>query len=105
MVNAVSAKDYQSQGAKALGEKIRTIRQAECLSRGAFGAMLGIPVGTLRRYETGKIISVGGDALLKIVNHPLFYKYALWLMTDTTSEAAGQVAPSLNFDEGDTNEH
>ncbi|HCL6957404.1 TPA: helix-turn-helix domain-containing protein [Klebsiella variicola] len=81
-----------------LGEKIRAIREAEGLTRDEFGTLLEIPVGTLRRYETGRIENIGGDVLIKIVNHDNFHKYMNWLMTDKTDEGAGQIAPALSPD-------
>lgn len=79
-----------------LGEKIRAIREAEGLTREEFGSRLDVPVGTLRRYETGRIENIGSDVLIKIVNHPEFHKYMNWLMINKTDEAAGQIAPSLS---------
>lgn len=54
-------------------------------------------MGTLRRYETGRIENIGGDVLIKIVNHASFHKYMNWLMTDKTDEGAGQIAPALSL--------
>lgn len=80
----------------SIGKKIRLIREAEDLTREQFCSLIDIPVGTLRRYETEKISNVGGDVLVKIVNHPQFFKYMNWLMTGKTNEAAGQISPSLS---------
>ncbi|EAW9081790.1 helix-turn-helix domain-containing protein [Salmonella enterica] len=82
----------------SIGKKIRLIREAEDLTREQFCSLIDIPVGTLRRYETEKISNVGGDVLVKIVNHPQFFKYMNWLMTGKTNEAAGQISPSLSPD-------
>ncbi|EBS4546053.1 helix-turn-helix domain-containing protein [Salmonella enterica] len=81
-----------------IGEKIRSIREAEELTREEFCALIDVPIGTLRRYETGRIENIGSDTLVKIVNHPRFFKYMNWLMTGTTNEAAGQISPSLSPD-------
>lgn len=81
-----------------LGEKIRAIREAEGLTREEFGSRLDVPVGTLRRYETGRIENIGSDFLIKIVNHPDFHKYMNWLMINATDEATGQIAPALSPD-------
>ncbi|HHQ6565621.1 hypothetical protein AAH211_01680 [Serratia fonticola] len=43
--------------------------------------MLDIPIGTLKRYETNRIGSIGGEVLMKIAQHPRFTKYTMWLMT------------------------
>ncbi|EHI3194636.1 helix-turn-helix domain-containing protein [Salmonella enterica] len=81
-----------------IGEKIRSIREAENLTREEFCSLIDVPVGTLRRYETGRIENIGSDTLIKIVNHPRFFKYMHWLMTDKTNEVAGQICPSLSPD-------
>ncbi|KFB99655.1 DNA-binding repressor [Trabulsiella guamensis ATCC 49490] len=85
----------QSSG---IGEKIRAVRDAEGLTRQQFFELTGIPAGTQKYYETGRVESVGSDILLRITKHPRFKKYALWLMTDSTALAAGQISPALSPD-------
>lgn len=80
------------------GEKIRAIREAESLTREQFGALIDVPIGTLRRYETGRIDNIGGEVLIKIVSNERFYKYMSWLMTGKTNEETGQISPSLSHD-------
>ncbi|EAB9751149.1 helix-turn-helix domain-containing protein [Salmonella enterica] len=82
----------QSSG---MGKKIRAIRDAEKLTRLQFFEMTGIPAGTQKYYETGRVESIGSDILLKITQHPCFSKYTLWLMTGKTAPQAGQIAPAL----------
>jgi transcriptional regulator with XRE-family HTH domain len=77
-----------------VGEKIRAIRDAEGLTRQQFFELTGIPAGTQKYYETGRVESIG-DILLKITQHSRFAKYTLWLMTDKTAPEAGQIAPAL----------
>ncbi|MGK5615106.1 helix-turn-helix domain-containing protein [Proteus mirabilis] len=81
-----------------IGKKLRLIREAEGLSREQMRELAGIPIGTMRRYETGRIENVGSDAIVKILSHPRFEKYTLWLMTGKTNEIVGQIAPSLSPD-------
>ncbi|MDQ9126903.1 helix-turn-helix transcriptional regulator [Serratia fonticola] len=81
----------------SLGKKIRDIREAEGLSRSQFTELTGVPEGAQKFYETDRR-ALGSDTLLKITQHPRFEKYALWLMTDKTSEAAGQISPVLSPD-------
>lgn len=80
------------------GKKIRAIRESEGLTREEFADILDIPVGTMRRYETGRIDNIGGETLFKITNHPRFEKYTMWLMNGKTNEAAGQISPALSPD-------
>ncbi|GAA3911565.1 helix-turn-helix transcriptional regulator [Gibbsiella dentisursi] len=79
-----------------IGKKIRAIREAEGLTRSQFFELTGIPSGTQKYYETGRVESIGSDILLKITHHSRFEKYMMWLMTGKTSEVAGQVSPSLS---------
>lgn len=48
-----------------VGEKIRAIRDAEGLTRQQFFELTGIPAGTQKYYETGRVESIGSDILLK----------------------------------------
>lgn len=82
----------------SVGEKIRVIREAEQLTRDEFGELLGIPVGSLKRYETGRIGNVGSDVLLKITQHQQFKKYTMWLMTGDVAPEIGQISPDLSPD-------
>lgn len=87
-----------STPSSGMGEKIRVIRDAEGLTRQQFFELTGIPAGTQKYYETGRVESIGSDILLKITQHPHFAKYTLWLMTGNTAPEAGQVAPALSLD-------
>ncbi|MGQ1888203.1 helix-turn-helix domain-containing protein [Serratia marcescens] len=88
-----------------LGKKLRDVREAEGLSRSQFAELTGVPEGAQKFYETGRR-APGSETLLKITQHPQFEKYTLWLMTDKTSEAAGQISPSLSPDgRDDTSDH
>ncbi|WP_338511354.1 helix-turn-helix transcriptional regulator [Erwinia aphidicola] len=82
----------------SLGKKIRELRDSEGLTREEFSNLTGVAAATLKQYESGRRESISSEILLKITQHPRFQKYALWLMTDTTSEAAGQVSPALSPD-------
>ena len=79
----------------SIGKKIREIREAEGLSRGQFAEITGIAEGAQKFYETDRR-ALGSETLLKITSHPRFEKYTLWLMTDKTNEAAGQISPPLS---------
>ncbi|HHQ6595610.1 helix-turn-helix transcriptional regulator [Serratia fonticola] len=81
-----------------LGKKIREVRDSEGLTREEFASLTGIPAGTQKHYEMGRRESIGSEILMKITQHPRFEKYALWLMTGKTSEAAGQISPILSPD-------
>lgn len=88
-----------------LGEKIKAIRVAEGLSQSKFCEIMEMSISTLKKYEGGHA-EPGGVVLVKITEHPRFEKYALWLMTGKTSEAAGQISPSLSPDgHDDTSDH
>lgn len=80
----------------SVGEKIRAIRESEGLTRDEFGAVLDIPIGTLKRYETNRIGSIGGDVLMKITQHVKFKKYTMWLMTGDVAPEVGQISPVLS---------
>lgn len=79
-----------------LSEKLLSIRQAEGLTRKQLSEITGVPVPTMKRYETGRIAKIGSDTLIKYTQHPRFQKYTLWLMSDITAPDAGQIAPAMN---------
>lgn len=76
-------------------KKLKEIREAEGLSQVQLSAEIDVPVGSIRNYETG-YRDVGLSIVSKFTSHPRFEKYTLWLMTDKTNEAAGQVSPPLS---------
>ncbi|EMJ5764114.1 helix-turn-helix transcriptional regulator [Klebsiella oxytoca] len=80
-----------------LSEKLKLIREAEELSQAKFADLTGISISTIKKYEVG-LIEPGGITLRKITTHEIFRKYTLWLMSDETNEASGQVAPTLSPD-------
>lgn len=89
------------------GEKLKQIRKAEGLTQPAFAKELGLGLSTVKNYETGQK-NAGLSIVDKVTNHPRFEKYTMWLMTNTnkTSEAAGQISPSLSPDgHDDTSDH
>ncbi len=46
-------------------------------------------------HEYGARKEVSSGELLKITTHPRFIKYALWLVTDQTAPACGQISPVI----------
>ena len=80
-----------------LGEKMKAIREAEGLSQAKFAEITGISISTIKKYEIG-IKDPGGRTLRKITTHHEFKKYTMWLMSDETNEAAGQISPDLSPD-------
>lgn len=75
-----------------LSEKIRAIREAEGLTQSKFCEVIGLSLNTLKKYESGSY-EPSGLNLMKITQHQVFEKYALWLMTDKTIPEAGQISP------------
>ncbi|MHA6678491.1 helix-turn-helix domain-containing protein [Enterobacter cloacae] len=80
-----------------LSEKMKLIRESEGLSQANFCEIIGLSINTLKKYEGGKF-EPGGDALIKMTQHPRFTKYTLWLMTDQIAPESGQISPALSPD-------
>ena len=76
-------------------EKVRLVRLAEELSQDAFAREIGMNLGTLRNYESGRRQSISSTELQKITTHPRFKKYALWLVTGEVAPEAGQISPEI----------
>ncbi|XGI81791.1 helix-turn-helix domain-containing protein [Enterobacter hormaechei] len=88
-----------------LSEKIKIIRESEELSQANFCKIIDLPLSTLKKYETGKF-EPGGDALMKMTQHPRFMKYTLWLMTGQIAPESGQISPALSPDgQGNISSH
>ena len=90
----------------SIGKKLREIREAEGLTREELSEITGVPVPTMKRYETGRIAYVGSDTLTKYTQHPRFSKYSLWLMSDLVAPESGQISPALSPDgSNNTSDH
>jgi|GEM_PF-1692516 len=76
----------------SFGEKFKLIRNSLNLSQMKFSDLVDINISSYKKYEGG-FTEVGSAALQKVATHPECLKYALWLLTDETNVAAGQVAP------------
>lgn len=78
-------------------DKLRQIRKAEGMTQKVFSECTGLALGTIKSYEAGHQ-SARSEIVERVVNVVQFEKYTLWLMTDKTAPAAGQIAPSLSPD-------
>lgn len=86
-------------------EKLKQIRKAEGLTQAAFAQEVGLALSTVRNYESGQR-EVGLSIIDKVINNVRFEKYMMWLMSDKTSEAAGQISPVLSPDgQGNISNH
>lgn len=75
-----------------LAAKLKAIRAKEGVTQTQFCELLGFSISTYKKYEAS-LFEMGYGALSKVVKHPRFYKYTLWLMTDQTEPECGQVSP------------
>ncbi|WP_152219784.1 DNA-binding transcriptional regulator [Pseudomonas sp. SCB32] len=73
-------------------DKLKAIRSREGLTQKEFGDLAGISINSMKKYESSAF-EMGYGALTKVLQHPRFMKYALWLMTDTVAPECGQVSP------------
>lgn len=75
-------------------EKLKLIRESERLNRKEFSELTGVPYSSLSSYETGAK-TAGIESIMKILQHPRFFKYTMWFMTEQISPDSGQIAPVL----------
>ncbi|HFJ4332315.1 MULTISPECIES: helix-turn-helix domain-containing protein [Serratia] len=75
-------------------EKMKAMRMAEGLSQSKFSEMLDISISTVKKYDGG-FAEPGSAVLMKILQHPRFIKYTLWMMTGQIAPESGQIAPAL----------
>lgn len=75
-----------------LASKLKAIRAKEGVTQLEFCALVGFSISTYKKYESS-LFEMGFTALSKVVNHPRFMKYTLWLMIEQTAPESGQVSP------------
>ncbi|WP_339056640.1 helix-turn-helix transcriptional regulator [Candidatus Regiella endosymbiont of Tuberolachnus salignus] len=78
--------------------KLKLMRKSEGLTQKEFSKITGIPLGTLKNYETNQF-EAGLKVIELVIQHQLFTKYTLWLMTDMIAPESGQIAPALTYRE------
>lgn len=75
-----------------LAAKLKAIRAKEGVTQSEFCELVGFSISTYKKYESS-LFEMGFTALSKVVNHPRFTKYTLWLMIEQTAPEAGQISP------------
>ncbi|AZD52234.1 helix-turn-helix domain-containing protein [Pseudomonas chlororaphis] len=75
-----------------LAAKLKAIRAKEGVTQSEFCELVGFSISTYKKYESS-LFEMGFTALSKVVNHPRFTKYTLWLMIEQTAPESGQVSP------------
>ena len=76
-----------------LAEKLKAIRTEDGLTQAEICKLLGVSLSAWKKYELALRLEMSSAALIKITKHPRFKKYTLWLMTDETAPACGQISP------------
>lgn len=79
----------------SLGDKFKLLRDQEGLSQRQLCEMVDIPQSTLKSLESGRNKTIGVDILAKVVRHPRFIKYAIWLLVDELTD--DQAEEALEF--------
>lgn len=62
--------------------KIKSIRKAEGLTQKGFAEAIGIPDSSLKTIESRAQKTINSGVLIKIINHPRFSKYSMYLTAD-----------------------
>jgi len=76
----------------SISKKIKLIRSELGLNQDNFAELIGIPSGSLKKYES-ESREMGLATFQKITSHPDCQKYALWLTSGKTAPESGQIAP------------
>lgn len=76
-------------------DKFRLLRKRESLSQQQLCDLTGVPQSTYSHIESGRNKTIGVDVLSKIVSHPRFFPYAMWLLVDELTE--DQAQETLSF--------
>ena len=73
-----------------LRDKLKLLRKMEGVSQQELCNLTGVPQSTLANIEKGRNKTIGVDVLSKIVSHPRFLPYAMWLLVDDLTEEQAQ---------------
>jgi len=73
-------------------EKLKAMRAKEGVTQAEFCKLVDFSLSTYKKYEAG-MFEMGYAALARLLSHPQFTKYTLWLMTGSTAPECGQVSP------------
>ena len=76
----------------SFANKLKLIRTAIGKDQQVFAQLIDVADQQYATYESGQR-DVCAQVLKKICSHPECVRYTLWLMTDQTNAAAGQIAP------------
>ncbi|KAB2518420.1 transcriptional regulator [Pseudomonas koreensis] len=75
-----------------LAGKMKAIRRQEGVTQAEFCELVGLSLSTYKKNEAS-MFEMGYGPLSKILNHPRFMKYTLWLMIDQVAPECGQISP------------
>ena len=62
--------------------KIKLLRKTEKLKQVEFSDLTGVPLGVIKAVDIGRQKTITASNLIKIINHPRFKKYSLWLTSE-----------------------
>ncbi|WP_152227863.1 helix-turn-helix domain-containing protein [Pseudomonas sp. SCB32] len=76
-----------------LADRLKAVRTREKVTQAVLCEEVGLSISTLKKYESNLRIEISLVSLQKIVAHPRYRKYALWLLTGDVSALSEQVSP------------
>lgn len=82
----------------AFEKKLKAIIKEERYTQRQFAEMVGIPLSSLENYLSGRR-EPPYSVVVKIVTHPNFSKYTMWLMGGEIQPNSGQVCPEFSTQE------
>ncbi|HIF9180381.1 TPA: helix-turn-helix domain-containing protein [Photobacterium damselae] len=82
----------------AFEKKLKAIIKEERYTQRQFAEMVGIPLSSLVNYLSGRR-EPPYSVVVKIVTHPNFSKYTIWLMGGDIQPGSGQVCPDFSTQE------
>ncbi len=76
-----------------LAARLKAVRSHEDVTQAELCAEVGLALSTYKKYESNQRQEVSLLAMQKIVGHPRYRQYALWLLTGDVSAGSLQVSP------------
>ncbi|WP_406706086.1 helix-turn-helix domain-containing protein [Sodalis sp.] len=81
-------------------KKLRAIRKSEKLTQQQFSKLVGVPLNTIKNYESGQK-TARSEIMERVLKVKIFKKYTMWLLHDEVLPEAGQIQPALSHSGSD----
>lgn len=76
-----------------LAERLKAVRAKEGVTQARLCSDVGLSISSFKKYESNLRTEVSLVAVQKIVAHPRYRKYALWILLGDVAAVHEQISP------------